>query len=104
MRIRTIPVRMNLGRDADEDEERLLHEVNARVMRQGLPAGVAPHKPADAETGEPRAVLDPAWPDRGPLPDACREIKPLETKTKCRRVGRSGLASSKRHDPLPPRG
>ena len=31
MRIRTIRVRMNLGREADEHEERLLHEVNARV-------------------------------------------------------------------------
>ena len=41
MRIRTIPDQMNLGSDADEDEERLLHEVNARVMQQGLPAGVS---------------------------------------------------------------
>ena len=58
MRIRTIPVQMNLGRDADEDEERLLHEVNARVVQQGLPAGEAPHELADAASGEPRAVLD----------------------------------------------
>jgi len=63
MRIRTIPDQMNLGSDADEDEERLLHEVNARVMQQGLPAGEALHELADAETGEPRAVLDLAWPD-----------------------------------------
>ena len=104
MKIRTILDQIDLGSDADEDEERLLHEVNARVMRQGLPAGEALNELADAETGEPRAVLDLAWPDRGPLPDACRGIKPLETETKCRRVGRSGLPSSKRHDPLPPRG
>ena len=32
MRIRTIRVRMNLGRDADEDEELLLHEVNAPLV------------------------------------------------------------------------
>jgi hypothetical protein len=54
---------MDLGSDAGEDEERLLHEVNARVVQQGLPAGEAPHELADAASGEPRAVLDLAWPD-----------------------------------------
>ena len=104
MKIRTILDQMNPGCVAGEDEERLLHEANARVVQQGLPAGEALHELAAAATGEPRAVLDLAWPDRGPLPDACRGIEPLETETKCRRVGRSGLRSSRRVDPLPPRG
>ena len=57
------PVAAIPGSVAGEDEERLLHEVNAWVMEQGLPAGEALHELADAETGEPRAVLDLAWPD-----------------------------------------
>ena len=47
MRIRTIPVQMNLDRDADEDEERLLHEVND--------AGIAFRRAEIART-----VADPA--------------------------------------------
>jgi hypothetical protein len=63
MKIRTILAQMNLGSDADEDEERSLHEVNAWVVQQGLPAGDTLHELADAATGELRAVLDLAWPD-----------------------------------------
>jgi hypothetical protein len=43
------------------------------------------------------------WPSRA-RSDACRGSKPLETGAGCRRVGRSGLRSSRRVDPLPPRG
>jgi hypothetical protein len=56
------PVAAIPGGVAGEDEERLLHEVNAWVVGQGLPAGEFMHELADPETGEPLAVLDLAWP------------------------------------------
>jgi hypothetical protein len=50
------------GGVAGEEEERVLHELNAWVVGQGLPAGEFMHELADPETGEPLAVLDLAWP------------------------------------------
>ena len=44
------PVAAIPGSVAGEDEERLLHEVNAWGMEQGLPAGEALHELADAES------------------------------------------------------
>jgi len=46
----------------DEEEERLLAELNDWVVGKGLPRGVVGFDLADAETGEQRAALDLAWP------------------------------------------
>lgn len=46
-----------------EQEERLLEEVNAAVVRLGLPEGELLYELADRETGQPLAILDLAWPE-----------------------------------------
>jgi hypothetical protein len=51
------------GRIESDAEERLLRECNELVVRQGLAGGELLYEVADAETGEPLAVLDLAWPE-----------------------------------------
>jgi len=46
-----------------EEEERLLREINEWVVAQGLPEGEYVYELADAESGEPLAILDVAWPE-----------------------------------------
>jgi hypothetical protein len=48
---------------AGGDQERLLYGPNAWAVAQGLPAGEFMLELTDAETGEPPAVLDLAWPN-----------------------------------------
>lgn len=49
------------GGMVSDDEERALREINEWVIAQGLPAGEFMYE-LTAETGEPLAVLDLAWP------------------------------------------
>ena len=51
------------GGIADEEEERVLKELNDWVEEQGLPPGELAYDFADEETGEQKAVFDLAWPD-----------------------------------------
>ena len=45
-----------------EDEEEVLRQCNRWVARKGLPEGEMMYELADAESGEPIAILDLAWP------------------------------------------
>ena len=51
------------GRIESDEEERILRECNELMVRQGLAEGEMLYEVADAETGEPLAVLDLAWPE-----------------------------------------
>jgi hypothetical protein len=51
-----------LGGVESAEEEAVLLDLNGWVEAQGLPAGRYLHELADAESGEPIAVLDVAWP------------------------------------------
>jgi hypothetical protein len=51
------------GQIESDDEESILRECNAVMARQRLPEGELLYEVADADTGEPLAVLDLAWPD-----------------------------------------
>jgi hypothetical protein len=51
------------GGVADEDEEHLLADINRWITEQGLPEGELVYELVDEESGEPRAVLDLAWPN-----------------------------------------
>jgi isopropylmalate/homocitrate/citramalate synthase len=50
------------GSITDEDEEAELLAVNEWMEEQGLAAGQLTYECADAETGEPAAIFDLAWP------------------------------------------
>ncbi|MGH6915048.1 MAG: hypothetical protein ACREH3_15255, partial [Geminicoccales bacterium] len=52
-----------LGGVDSAEEEQILLELNRWVSAQGLPEGQYLHELADAESGEPIAVLDLAWPE-----------------------------------------
>ena len=52
-----------LGGVADGDEEAALRDLMEWMGQQGLPDGSFGYELADPDTGEPRAVLDLAWPD-----------------------------------------
>lgn len=45
-----------------EDEEKVLRQCNRWIAKQGLPEGEMMYELADAESGEPIAILDLAWP------------------------------------------
>ena len=47
----------------DAEEEAMLRALNDWVRKQGLPEGHIEHELAHAETGEPLAILDLAWPN-----------------------------------------
>lgn len=51
------------GAIGDDDELRLLIEVNNWVVELGLPGGELEYELVDEVTGEPLAILDLAWPD-----------------------------------------
>ena len=51
------------GGIADADEEAVLLAVNAWLQERGLPPGELDLELADAESGEPLAILDLAWPN-----------------------------------------
>jgi len=51
------------GQIESDDEEKLLRECNAIMARQGLAEGELLYEVADADSGEPLAVLDLAWPE-----------------------------------------
>ena len=51
------------GGIADADEEAVLLAVNAWLQERGLPSGELDLELADAESGEPLAILDLAWPN-----------------------------------------
>ena len=46
-----------------EDEEKLLKDCNAEVVKLGLPEGEMTFELADPDTGDSLAILDLAWPD-----------------------------------------
>jgi 5-methylcytosine-specific restriction endonuclease McrA len=51
------------GQIESDDEEKLLRECNAIMVRQGLAEGELLYEVADPDTGDPLAVLDLAWPE-----------------------------------------
>jgi hypothetical protein len=51
------------GSVADEEEEKLLRDCNAWIIRQGLPEGELLYEMVDSETGDAQAILDLAWPN-----------------------------------------
>lgn len=51
------------GGIADEQEEKLLDEVNAWITERGLPSGDKEFELRDPDTGELKAFLDLAWPE-----------------------------------------
>lgn len=51
------------GQIESDDEEKLLRDCNAIMVRQGLVEGELLYEVADPDTGEPLAVLDLAWPE-----------------------------------------
>ena len=51
------------GGIADEQEEKLLDEVNAWITERGLPAGDKEFELRDPDTGELKPFLDLAWPE-----------------------------------------
>jgi hypothetical protein len=57
------PAPMIPGGVDSAEEEALILDVNAWVAARHLPAGQCLYELADAETGEPLAVLDLAWPN-----------------------------------------
>jgi hypothetical protein len=52
-----------LGGVESAEEEAVLLDLNRWVEAQGLPEGQYLHELADADSGEPIAVLDLAWPE-----------------------------------------
>jgi hypothetical protein len=51
------------GSIASEDEEKLLHQWNEWVIKQGLPGGEMEYELLEPETGKVLAILDLAWPN-----------------------------------------
>lgn len=48
---------------AETEEDRIIRECNEWIVQQGLPPGEVMYELADLQTGEPRAILDLAWPN-----------------------------------------
>ena len=51
------------GSMVDTDEEDQLEAFNMWMEEQGLPRGIISYEYTDPDTGEPKAILDLAWPD-----------------------------------------
>jgi hypothetical protein len=51
------------GSISSEEEEQLLLDTNIWVLDQGLPEGEMMYELVQADTGDPVALLDLAWPD-----------------------------------------